>query len=380
MLDVIDLAKALIACPSVTPDGAGAQVFLREKLEALGFTCWDLPFGEGAAHVPNLFARLGTGSPHLCFAGHTDVVPAGDTNTWTYGPFTPTIAEDGKLYGRGASDMKGGVAAFVAAVSRYLETHGAPEGGSISLLITGDEEGPAINGTVKVLEWMEANGHIPDMALVGEPTNPAFLGQEIKIGRRGSLNGTLTVHGKQGHVAYQDLADNPLPRLAAMVVALSAYSFDQGSEFFLPTNLEFSTIDVDNPATNVIPAQGSASFNVRFNDQWSAQSLSDQIRTLLDAVSLDYTIDFSSNAESFITAPSAWTQRVQQAVLDVTGKKPAYTTTGGTSDARFIVNYCPVVECGPVNESIHQVDENADVQILRDLSTIYAEILLKSFS
>lgn len=380
MLDVIDLAKALIACPSVTPDDAGAQVFLREKLEALGFTCWDLPFGEGAAHVPNLFARLGTGSPHLCFAGHTDVVPAGDTNAWTYGPFTPTIAEDGKLYGRGASDMKGGVAAFVAAVSRYLETHGAPEDGSISLLITGDEEGPAINGTVKVLEWMEANGHIPDMALVGEPTNPAFLGQEIKIGRRGSLNGTLTVHGKQGHVAYQDLADNPLPRLAAMVVALSAHSFDQGGEFFLPTNLEFSTIDVDNPATNVIPAQGSASFNVRFNDQWSAQSLSDKIRTLLDAVSLDYTIDFSSNAESFITKPSAWTQRVQQAVLDVTGKKPAYTTTGGTSDARFIVNYCPVVECGPVNESIHQVDENADVQILRDLTAIYAEILLKSFS
>ena len=381
MIDVIDLTKDLIACPSVTPKDAGAQTLLARHLGNLGFDCNHLPFGEGQQRVENLFAHVGSGDgPHLCFAGHTDVVPAGKDDAWTYGPFTPTIAEDGKLYGRGASDMKGAVAAFVAASAAYINAHGAPENGTISLLITGDEEGPAVNGTTKVLEWMDDHGHRPDMALVGEPTNPDHLGQEIKIGRRGSLNGVLTVKGKQGHVAYQKLAKNPLPTLARMISTLSAFEFDQGSDYFDPTNLEFSTIDVGNTATNVIPAQGIATFNVRFSDQWTAESLSNKIREILDDIHAEYHIEFSSNAASFLTAPCAWTQCVQDAVHGIVGKKPAYTTTGGTSDARFITQYCPVVECGPVNKTIHQIDENADVQTLRDLTQVYLAILETTFS
>ncbi|MBG78339.1 MAG: succinyl-diaminopimelate desuccinylase [Alphaproteobacteria bacterium] len=380
MIDVIDLTKDLIACPSVTPKDAGAQTLLARHLGDLGFACNHLPFGQGAERVENLFAHIGSGDgPHLCFAGHTDVVPAGDESVWTYGPFTPTIADDGKLYGRGASDMKGAVAAFVAAAASYITQHGAPKKGTISLLITGDEEGPAINGTTKVLEWMKENSLCPDMALVGEPTNPDHLGQEIKIGRRGSLNGILTVTGKQGHVAYQKLANNPLPTLARMISTLSEYEFDQGSAYFDPTNLEFSTIDVGNTATNVIPGQGIATFNVRFSDKWTADTLSSKIRDILDSIDTQYSIEFSSNASSFLTEPSDWTQCVQNAVTEVTGKTPAYTTTGGTSDARFITQYCPVIECGPVNETIHQIDENADVQTLRDLTQVYIKILEKTF-
>ncbi len=379
-IDVIDLTKALIACPSVTPQDQGAQILLAAELEKLGFTCWHLPFGEGDARTPNLFARLGSGSPHICFAGHTDVVPAGDADAWTYGPFTPTIADDGKLYGRGASDMKGSVAAFVASIAAYLDAHGAPKAGSISLLITGDEEGDATHGTRRVLEWMAENGHTPDMALVGEPTNPNHLGQEIKIGRRGSLSGSLSVHGKQGHVAYQQLADNPLPTLAKIVSELSAHSFDEGSEFFLPTNLEFTTIDVDNPAGNVIPASGTAKFNLRFSDQWTGETLEARVREIIDSITDNYDITFRCSAESFITQPNAWTACVQDSVKAITGNKPAYTTTGGTSDARFIVNDCPVVECGPINETIHQIDENADIDVLRQLTEIYTDILKRTFN
>ncbi len=376
-MDVIELTQKLISCPSITPKDEGALVYLAEQLETLGFTCHHLDFGEGDDHVPNLFARLGTESPHICYAGHTDVVPTGPENEWTYGPFNPHI-EDGILYGRGASDMKGSVAAFTAAVSQFLSENKPT--GSISLLITGDEEGPAINGTIKVLEWMKENNHIPDVALVGEPTNPEHLGQEIKIGRRGSVNGTITVNGKQGHVAYQHLADNPLPRLSKMVTALSDHRFDEGSDFFNPTNLEFTTIDVNNATSNVIPDKGIAKFNVRFNDHWNGQTLSDEIRKILDNVSSKYHIDFSYNSESFITQPSEWTHLVQNAVEEITGKKPAYTTTGGTSDARFIVNYCPVVECGGVNESIHQINENTDVDVLKNISLIYQRVLKNYFA
>lgn len=375
-IDVIELTKALIACPSVTPKDEGAQELLAAELEKLGFTCWHLPFGEGEKRTPNLFARLGTGTPHICLAGHTDVVPAGREGAWTYGPFTPTIADDGKLYGRGASDMKGSVAAFVASIAAYLDDHGSPQTGSISLLITGDEEGEATYGTVKVLEWMKNNNHVPDMALVGEPTNPQHLGQEIKIGRRGSLSGTITVKGKQGHVAYQHLASNPIPHLAKVTNALSSYEFDKGSEFFLPTNLEFTTIDVGNPARNVIPSRGTADFNVRFSDQWSGESLEAHIRDIIaKTCSIDYEVSFKCSAQSFITKPNEWTQCVQDAVESISGHKPAYTTTGGTSDARFITHYCPTVECGPINESIHQINENADVAVLRQLTEIYTDIL-----
>ncbi len=375
--DVIELTQKLIACPSVTPKDEGALIYLSEKLEALGFECHHLPFGNGEDHVPNLFARLGTGSPHICYAGHTDVVPPGPEDLWTYGPFNPHI-EDGILYGRGASDMKGSVAAFTAAVSQYL-SQSTPTG-SISLLITGDEEGPAINGTIKVLEWMEKNGHIPDMALVGEPTNPSSLGEEIKIGRRGSLTGTLKITGKQGHVAYQHLADNPLPKLVRVLDTLSNHVFDTGSEFFPPTNLEITTIDVGNTADNVIAESGKAKFNIRFNDIWNSQSLSDKIHELIKACGYEYDLDLVCGAESFITKPSEWSDIVKKAVVEICGQTPAFTTNGGTSDARFVSRYCPVVEFGGINATIHQINENASVQDLKDLTQIFVKVLDKTFT
>lgn len=374
---VIDLTQNLIACASVTPEDAGAQGALKSLLEAAGFTCHDLPFGDERYTVQNVFARLGRSGKHLCYAGHTDVVPAGDESAWTYGAFTPHI-EDGILYGRGASDMKGSIAAFTMAAIDFIQAH--PDfGGSISLLITGDEEAEAIHGTVKVLNWMDQNGHIPDVAIVGEPTNPQHIGQEIKIGRRGSLSGHLGVKGKQGHVAYQALADNPLPRLIKYLDALAGYTFDEGNEFFDATNLEITTIDVGNTASNVIPASGHASFNIRFNDNWNNESLREKITALLDAVGDDYEIEFEGNAESFITKPNEWTALVQSAVEELSGHKPAYTTTGGTSDARFIVNYCPVVECGAVNDTIHQINEHTKVADLENLSKIYMRILERYF-
>lgn len=371
--DVITLTKDLIRCPSVTPKDEGALVYLSEKLSALGFECHMLGFGEGEDFVPNLFARLGTESPHICYGGHTDVVPAGDEAAWTYGAFNPHI-ENGVLYGRGASDMKGSVAAFVAGVAAYLEKHGMPKG-SISLLITGDEEGPAINGTVKVLEWMAQNGHKPDVALVGEPTNPDVLGQEIKIGRRGSLNGTLTVRGKQGHVAYQHLAQNPLPPLVRMLDALASHVFDKGSAYFPQTNLEITTVDVGNRAENVIPAQATAKFNIRFNDRWTSETLSALLHKILDGCGYDYDLRLSCGAESFLTHPGEWSRVVLQAVEEITGRKPEYTTNGGTSDARFVVNHCPVVEFGGINKTIHQVNENANVKDLEDLTRIFTKLL-----
>lgn len=376
-MDVIELLQKLIACPSVTPKDEGAQVLLGEFLESLGFECHHLPFGEGDERVPNLFARLGSGAPHICYAGHTDVVPAGEEDAWTFGPFNPEI-KDGVLYGRGASDMKGSVAAFAVAAAEYLKD-GAPKG-SISFLITGDEEGVAVNGTVKVLEWMKKNGHVPDMALVGEPTNPEHIGQEIKIGRRGSLNADITVNGKQGHVAYQHLADNPVPKLVEMLQVLAQETFDEGSEFFDPTNLEITTVDVGNTATNVIPQSARAHVNVRFNDHWTSETLKARIGELLDNTGHPYAVEFEGNSESFITQPDEWTALVQDVVADIAGKKPAYTTTGGTSDARFVSQYCPCVECGAVNSSIHQIDEQASVADLEMLVQIYKEILARSFA
>ncbi len=375
--DVIELTQKLIACPSVTPKDEGALVYLTEKLEAIGFTCHRLDYGEGEDHVPNLFARLGTGSPHICYAGHTDVVPPGPEGAWTFGPFNPHI-EDGVLYGRGSSDMKGSVAAFTAAVSHYLNSN-QPKG-SISLLITGDEEGPAINGTIKVLEWMEENGHIPDMALVGEPTNPDHLGQEIKIGRRGSLTGRLTVNGKQGHVAYQHLADNPLPRLTKILNTLSDHVFDEGSDYFPETNLEVTTIDVGNTADNVIAESGTAKFNIRFNEHWDSQTLSDEVHKVIKSCGFKYDLALTCGAESFLTEPGDWSGIVKNAVHDITDKTADFTTNGGTSDARFVSQYCPVVEFGGVNATIHQINENASVQDLQDLAKIFEKMLERTFA
>lgn len=372
---VLDLARDLIRSASVTPLDDGAQQKLAAYLSAHGFDCHHLPFEE----VPNLFARIGTSGPHLCFAGHTDVVPPGDTAAWTHGPFNPVV-ENGVLYGRGASDMKGAVAAFAVAAAEFAASNPNFKG-SISLLITGDEEGPAINGTVKVLEWMKANGHVPDVAIVGEPTNPDQHGQEIKIGRRGSISGVITVTGRQGHVAYQHLADNPLPRLIKLLNALAAHRFDAGNEFFPPTNLEITSIDVGNTASNVIPASGRAAFNVRFTDKWSADSITRAICEILDSVGAAYDLKMGAGpCGSFLTPPGPWSAVVRDAVKDITGKTAAYTTNGGTSDARFIHVLCPVVEYGGVNATIHQVDENTGVAVLEDLVKIYRRILDRYFA
>ncbi|MCK5375142.1 MAG: succinyl-diaminopimelate desuccinylase [Alphaproteobacteria bacterium] len=371
--DVIELAQKLISFPSVTPKDEGVQLYLAEKLSSLGFECFHLPFSEGDETVSNLFARIGTNAPHICYAGHTDVVSPGPVDKWTYGPFDGHI-ENNVLYGRGASDMKGSVAAFLAAVSSYLE-HNTLKG-SISFLITGDEEGPAINGTRKVLEWMEENGHIPDVCLVGEPTNPDHLGQAIKIGRRGSLNTIITVQGKQGHVAYQHLADNPAPKIVKMLDALNEYIFDEGSETFQPTNLEVTTIDLgDIKDDNIIRDSGRVKFNIRFNDLWTSKRLVETLHKILKGTGYDYDMRWFCDGESSLTEPGIWTQIVQDAVNDVTNLTPALTTSGGTSDARFISRYCPVVEFGGINRTIHKIDENARVKDLRNLAKIFERLI-----
>jgi succinyl-diaminopimelate desuccinylase len=368
-LSALQLAKDLIACPSVTPVDADAQIVLAKALEKLGFECHHLPFAD----VPNLFARLGTKSPHLCFAGHTDVVPPGPIAAWTHGPFKPTES-NGRLIGRGACDMKGAVAAFAGAVATYLEKN-KNFSGSISFLITGDEEGPAKHGTAEVLKWMKKNNHVPDVCIVGEPTNPKKLGDEIKIGRRGSLSGHLTVKGKQGHVAYQEKADNPLPRLIQLLDALENHVFDKGTKFFPPSNLEITTIDVGNKTENLIPGQGTAHFNIRYNDTWTGKTLSAEVKEILDGVTKNYEIAFNHGAESFLTEPGDWSKLIAQAVQDITGNMPENSTKGGASDARFIKDYCPVVEFGLVNTSAHEVDEYLNINELDQLVKVYARIL-----
>lgn len=375
-----EIAQKLISFPSITPADAGCQDYLKSLLNPLGFEIFDLPFeGRGGTYrVPNFFARKGTGTPHLCFAGHTDVVPAGDESAWSVPPFVGTI-KDGKLIGRGASDMKGQIAAFVAAVSAFVGED-ANFNGSISLLITGDEEKESINGTERVFEWMQENNHLPDVCLVGEPSNPDFMGQEIKIGRRGSLSGTLTVHGVQGHVAYPDRAENPLPTLIKLLDVLSSTVFDKGSAYFQPTNLEVTTIDVGNNATNVIPARGTAKFNLRYSDRWKKHTLEEKIRQVLDAVSTNYDLKFSVGAEGFLTSPGAWTSLVADVVETETGHKPALSTGGGTSDARFAAKYCPVVEFGMTNQTIHKVDEYCTLADLEKCTAIYQRILKSYFA
>lgn len=374
MIDVIELTQNLIRCPSVTPEDAGAQDVLKSVLRDMGFEIYDLPFdGNGSYPVKNFFARLGTESPHICYAGHTDVVPAGDEKAWTHPPFDAVI-DNGVMYGRGTSDMKGGNCAFAAAVSKFLDSHKEFKG-SISFLITGDEEADAINGTVRVLEWMKENNHVPDMCMVGESSNMIELGEEIKIGRRGCLAGNLKVFGKQGHVAYQHLADNPIPRLSAMAVTLSNFEFDSGTAHFPPTNLEITTIDVGNLAGNVIPAEGRLEFNVRFNTEWTMETLDKKIRELLNDIDDKYELETGGNAHPFLTEPGEWTNIVSEIVQKHTNKTPELSTSGGTSDARFVANYCPVVEFGLTNETIHQVDENLKISDLERLVDIYADII-----
>jgi succinyl-diaminopimelate desuccinylase len=385
-IDTIALACDLIRRPSVTPTDAGALDVLQAALEGLGFTCHRLPFGDGEtgpdARVDNLYARLGTESPNFCFAGHTDVVPTGALEGWSVDPFAAEV-RDGVLYGRGASDMKGAVAAFVAAVAGFVDDRGGAFGGSISLLITGDEEGDALNGTVKVLEWLEEQGETLDMCLVGEPTNPEALGDMIKIGRRGSLTGHLTVQGVQGHTAYPHLADNPVHRLVDMLEVLTHATLDEGTEHFQPSTLQISTVDVGNPANNVIPATARATFNIRFNDRHSGDSLTAWLRTRFDAAigpGGRYDLDVRVSGESFVSEPGPFVAAVSAAVEAETGRTPELSTSGGTSDARFIQKHCPVAEFGGVGKTMHKIDEQQPVATLEALTRIYRGVLDRVFA
>ncbi len=374
-VDALELARALIRCPSVTPADKGALDTLQAALDGLGFTCHRLTFSEaGTPDVDNLYARLGNAAPNFCFAGHTDVVPVGNAAGWTVDPFGAEII-DGVLYGRGATDMKGSIACFVEAVSRFIGRRGAGFGGSISLLITGDEEGPSINGTRKVLDWMTEQGETLDACIVGEPTNPAALGDMVKIGRRGSLSGFLTVHGTQGHTAYPHLADNPLPKLVAMLAAISGEQMDEGTAHFQPSNLQLTTVDVGNTATNIIPGEARATFNIRFNDLHSSDSIVDWLRGKFDSVGGDYDVDFQRTGEAFLTPPGPLSALLSSAIRDATGLTPDLSTTGGTSDARFIKDFCPVAEFGLISQTMHKTDERVALSDLAQLTDIYEAVL-----
>ena len=380
MIDPVELARDLIQCPSVTPVEGGALDLLQRTLEGMGFTCHRLLFTEdGTPDVDNLYARLGESRPNFCFAGHTDVVPTGPVDEWSADPFAADIRE-GVLYGRGASDMKGAIAAFVAAVERVLEK-GNPDG-SISFLITGDEEGPSINGTRKMLGWLTERGEALDACIVGEPTNPERLGDMMKIGRRGSMNGFITVKGVQGHTAYPHLADNPAHRIVEMLHALTTKPLDEGSDHFQASTLQISSIDIGNPATNVIPANARAVFNIRFNDLHSSDSLTDWIRKTLDASigeGGEYELEVQVSGESFLTPPGKLSDVVSAACRSVLQLQPDLSTTGGTSDARFIKDYCPVVEFGLVGQTMHKIDERADVADIVRLTDIYESIITGYF-
>lgn len=368
------LLKDLIRCASVTPVEAGALGVIERFLTPLGFDCTRLVFdGDGSYPVDNLFATRGTRGRHVLFAGHTDVVPVGDEADWSHGPFSADEAE-GQIWGRGAVDMKSGVAAFCAAVAEAV-SEGTADRGTISLAITNDEEADAINGSVKLLAWAAEQGHRFDFAIVGEPSSSAVLGDNIKIGRRGSLNGIVTVRGSQGHAAYPDKAKNPLPALAALAAHLSSVQLDEGTEHFQPSNLEVTSLDVGNTATNVIPGAGRLSFNIRFNDLWDADRLrawiDQQIQSVAaDGISISWQ-QVAAVAESFVSPQSDDVNAVCEAVEQVTGRRPELATFGGTSDARFIAPYCPVVECGLVGTTMHQIDERVPLNELVQLTEIY---------
>lgn len=380
MIDTVAFAQELIRCPSVTPRDEGVFDLLQDALEDLGFTCTRLPFQEkGTERVENLYARIGNAAPNFCFAGHLDVVPVGDLSGWHYDPFAATIA-DGRLYGRGAADMKGAVAAFVEAAQNFLKKQGDQFKGSISFLITGDEEGPAINGTKKVLEWMEQQGEIMDHCLVGEPTNPQCMGEMMKVGRRGSINSILTVHGTQGHVAYPHRADNPLPRLVKMLDALIADPLDNGNEFFDPSSLSITTIDCGNEVENVIPGEATARFNIRYNNIHTGASLEKWVRDTLDSVDQNYTLTTRISGESFMSPQDKLTDLIERATEKVTGIAPERSTSGGTSDARFITHACTVAEFGLVGQTMHKVDENVLIEDLEKLTQIYETILNDYFN
>lgn len=384
--DVIELTRTLVRCESVTPREAGALQLLQGVLEPLGFTCERMDFTEsGTDDVANLYARIGTGGKHFCFAGHSDVVPVGDLSSWTIGPFAAELS-GGYLFGRGAADMKGAIAAFTDAAARFLARRGRNFGGSISLLITGDEEGPAINGTVKMLQRLAERGETIDACVVGEPTSSKRFGDMMKIGRRGSMTVDLVVRGVQGHVAYPERLDNAVHRLSAMIEALVREPIDKGSTHFQPTSLQFTTVDVGNPATNIAPGTAKARFNTRFNDLWTSKTLlahlQERIERVNEALGGNGTVEYSVqvSGESFYTPPGPLSDLVAGAVRDVAGVETELSTTGGTSDARFIRSYCPVLEFGLVGESMHKVDEKSAVEDLKTLARVYETVLDRYFA
>jgi succinyl-diaminopimelate desuccinylase len=384
MTDALSIVRDLIRCPSVTPLDAGALGVLEDLLKAAGFETHRVTFSEpGTADVDNLYARIGDSAPHLTFAGHTDVVPAGDESAWSVGAFSGEV-KDGFVYGRGAVDMKGGIACSVAAALDYLRDHGGKPGGSISFLITGDEEDVSINGTIKLLQWVAARGERFDHCVLGEPSNQEEMGDCIKIGRRGSQSGTLIVEGVQGHVAYPHRAQNPVPDIARLIVAITEEPLDRGSAQFQPSNLEFTSVDVGNTATNVIPAQARAKFNIRFNDLHTQDSLRKLVEERVANAAgnrIRARIDWlPSNSNVFLTKPGPFTDLAVDAIEEVTGRKPELSTTGGTSDARFIASHCPVIEFGLVGQTMHQVDERASVADIEKLTKIYRGILDRYFA
>jgi succinyl-diaminopimelate desuccinylase len=381
--DPVALARDLLRCRSVTPAEGGALAFLESTLKAAGFTVHRMTFHEpGADDVENLYARIGTAAPHLTFAGHTDVVPPGDEAAWTHPPFSGEVA-NGEMFGRGAVDMKGGIACAVAAVLDHLAANGGKPKGSISFLITGDEEGIAVNGTPKLLQWAAARGETFDHCILGEPSNVNALGDTIKIGRRGSLNGHLIVSGKQGHVAYPDRAVNPVHGIVKLIDALKSEPLDAGNENFPPSNLEFVSVDVGNKTVNLIPGEARAQFNIRFNDFHTVESLKALLQARAEKASAGK-IKFAftwqpSNAGVFVTKPGPFTDMVSDAIAKATGRKPELSTSGGTSDARFITQYCPVVEFGLVGQTMHAIDERVPVADLRKLTAIYRTIIDRYF-
>ncbi|MBL4871103.1 MAG: succinyl-diaminopimelate desuccinylase [Robiginitomaculum sp.] len=377
-LDPAIFASQLIQCPSITPTEGGALDLLQSTLENLGFVCTRYPFEE----VDNLYARLGTIAPNFCYAGHTDVVPIGNRDDWDHDPFGGVI-DDGILWGRGAADMKGGIAAFVSAIAALLNSGWTPNG-SISFLITGDEEGPALNGTKKVLTAITEAGEIIDHCLVGEPTNPNTLGEMMKIGRRGSLNGIITVTGTQGHVAYPDLAGNPVPILLKILTALTTKQLDTGNDNFQASNLEVTSVDVNNPAHNIIPQSATAKFNIRFNTEHTGDDLLDWLEGELTIARREFkgiiAADLTVPGHPFLTVPCQFSDYLSAAIKDVTGLTPKLSTSGGTSDARFITHYAPVIEFGLIGKTIHQVNEHANVDDINNLCEIYQSLLRRYFS
>jgi succinyl-diaminopimelate desuccinylase len=387
MIDAVSIARDLVRCPSVTPADAGALGVLETILKAAGFEVHRVTFGEpGTADIDNLFAQIGSGAPHITFAGHTDVVPPGDESAWSHGAFSGEV-RDGFLYGRGAVDMKGGIACSVAAVLQYLADHGGKPGkdgnGSISFLITGDEEDLSVNGTVKLLQWVAARGEKFDHCVLGEPSNVEVLGDCIKVGRRGSQSGMLYVDGIQGHVAYPQRAANPVPDISRLIVAISDEPLDQGSAQFQASNLEFTSVDVGNTAGNVIPGQARAKFNIRFNDHHTQATLRELVEARLAKAAgnrIKARIVWEpSNSDVFVTKPGPFTDLAVAAIEEVTGRKPELSTSGGTSDARFIASYCPVIEFGLVGQTMHQIDERAAVSDLEKLTRIYRGVLERYF-